>query len=102
MRLIFEWIDVTARAGDKVICESYVAFLYWLIEVQFEHNRQRFPNPTYFMKTPYTAYPPLPNSKCYPTTPFPVTSNFRPHCSSCYLAFLAEWVIVPQLMCYFT
>ena len=62
MHLIFEWIDVTARAGDKVICESYVAFLYWLIEVQFEHNRQRFPNPTYFMKTPYTAYPLCPTA----------------------------------------
>ena len=71
MRLIFEWIDVTARARDKVICESCVAFLYWLIEVQFEHNWQRCPNPTYFMKTSLYCLPPFAQQQMLSNNPLP-------------------------------
>ena len=34
--------------------------------------------------------------------PFPVSSNTHPHCFFCCLVSLAELVIAPQLMCYFT
>ena len=35
-------------------------------------------------------------------TPFPAASNSQPHCLFCCLVPLAEWVIAPHLMCYFT
>ena len=34
--------------------------------------------------------------------PFPVTSNSHPYCSFCCLVSLADWLIAPHLMCYFT
>ena len=47
----------------------------------------------YFMKTPLYSLSPL----------FQILTDPLPsHCCFCYLAFLAEWMIVPHLMCYFT
>ena len=37
-----------------------------------------------------------------PSPNFPVTSNTHLHCSFCCHVSLAEWVITPHLMCYFT
>ena len=37
-----------------------------------------------------------------PSPKFPVTSNPHLHCSFCCHVSLAEWVITPHLMCYFT
>ena len=40
--------------------------------------------------------------KFCPPPPYPVVSNPHPLCCSCCLVSLAEWVIVPHLMCHFT
>ena len=62
-----------------------------------------------------TSLPPPPlfyeDCSILPTLPFsnfvqhpqsPVTSKPHPHCSFCCVVSLAEWVIPPHLMCYFT
>ena len=53
------------------------------------------------------AYPlPLPIFKFYPgptpKPPLPPCLGHLSHCSFCCLVSLTEWVIVPNLMCYFT
>ena len=64
--------------------------------------------PSYFMKTP-----PSPPKKQMPTPPtfkfcptpdphLPVTSNPHTYGSICCPVSLAEWGIMPHLMCYFT
>ena len=44
---------------------------------------------------------PTPFFKLCPT-PLPCCLQPHPHCLFCYLISLAEWVIAPHLMCYFT
>ena len=54
----------------------------------------------YFMKTPQDCLP-TPFSNFFQTLPhFPVTSNPHPHCTFCCPVSLAEWVIMPHLVCY--
>ena len=53
------------------------------------------------MKTPLYCLPPISNF-VHPPPSFPVASNPHPHSSFCCLVSLAEWVIAPHLMCYFT
>ena len=47
---------------------------------------------------------PLPHPFQMLATPIhsPVTSKPHSHCSFCHPVSLAEWVIIPYLMCYFT
>ena len=64
---------------------------------------QRGSKPPFLLRPPYIAYPPpFPNFVQPPFPHFPVTSNLHPNCSFCCSVSLAEWVITPHLMCYFT
>ena len=65
------------------------------------HSWQRGPNPPILWRPPYIAYPPPLFFKFSPPSSFPVASNPHAHCSFWCLASLAEWVIMPHLMCYF-
>ena len=64
----------------------------------------RGPKPLYFMKNPQYCLPPPPLFfiKFYPTPlppPFPLLSNPYTHCCFFCLVSLAEWMIVPHLIC---
>ena len=49
----------------------------------------------------YIAYPPpFSNFVQPPLSHFPATSDLHPNCSFCCPVSLAEWVIIPHLMCY--
>ena len=57
----------------------------------------------YFMKIPLYCLPLLFQILSTPLPPyFPVTYNPHPNCSFCCPVSLAEWMIMPHLMCYFT
>ena len=65
---------------------------YFLLVTRYD-NWQKFPNPYYFMKTPFY---------CLPLPRFQILSNPPPHLRSfCYLVSSAECVILLQLICYF-
>ena len=58
------------------------------------------PPPLLYCLHPFFKF--CPPHKFCPQTHFPVISNPHPHGSFCCSVFLAEWVIMPHVMCYFT
>ena len=69
------------------------------------HSWQRSANLLFYEDPPYIAYPPAtPFSNFdHPSSPPPIpTSNSYPHGLFCCPVSLAEWVITPHLMYYFT
>ena len=66
------------------------------------HSWQRGPKPVFYEDPLYCSPTPLFQILFPSPPPFPVTSNPHPHCSFCCRVSLAEWVIAPHLMYYFT
>ena len=58
-------------------------------------------NPPILWRPPLYYLPLLP-FQFLPPLYFLVTSNPHPHCSFCCPVSLAEWVIIPHLMCYYS
>ena len=78
-------------------CEDYFDQLLtydWLED----HGWQRAPNPPYFMKTPLYCLPSV-FQILSPLPFFLVASNPQPTDLSVFFVSLAEWVIVPHLVC---
>ena len=69
------------------------------------HSWQRSANLLFYEDPPYIAYPPATTFSNFdhPSSPPPIpTSNSYPHGLFCCPVSLAEWVITPHLMYYFT
>ena len=88
------------RMHGSVFLDNISFFVHDYLKIlkRHFHSLPRVPKPPYFLKTPYIDYP-LP---LHPFSNFARTPQTPTNCSFCCLVSLAEWMIAPYLMWYFT